>query len=94
MKKMINLTYYVSTRGDDNWSGRVPDPNLDGTDGPFATLVRARNVVREHKKDLEMKEPVTVTVRGGEYLLDKTFVLTVADGGTRQFPVTYMAYPG
>ena len=94
MKKMINLTYYVSTRGDDNWSGRVPDPNLDGTDGPFATLVRARNVVREHKKDLEMKEPVTVTVRGGEYFLDKTFVLTVADGGTRQFPVTYMAYPG
>ena len=38
--------FYVSTIGNDDWSGKLPEPNADGTDGPFATVTRARDAVR------------------------------------------------
>ena len=34
------------------------------------------------------------TLRGGTYVLNKTFELTEADGGTEELPVTWRAYPG
>ena len=33
-------TVYVATDGNDAWSGRLPAPNREGTDGPLATLAR------------------------------------------------------
>ena len=36
-------TIYVSTLGDDAWSGRLPEASPDRTDGPFGTLERARD---------------------------------------------------
>ena len=37
--------FHVSPQGNDAWSGRFPEPNAGGTDGPFASLERARDVV-------------------------------------------------
>ena len=37
--------FYVSPVGRDSWSGRLPEPNEAATDGPFATLGRARDAV-------------------------------------------------
>ena len=42
----IPADWYVSPFGRDTWSGRLPQPNADGTDGPFATLARARAAMR------------------------------------------------
>ncbi|MCY1719423.1 hypothetical protein OU798_03670 [Prolixibacteraceae bacterium Z1-6] len=42
--------FYVATNGNDNWSGTLPDPNSDNTDGPFASLNRAQKAVRELKE--------------------------------------------
>jgi hypothetical protein len=33
--------YFVSLDGNDNWSGQLPQPNAEQTDGPFRTLARA-----------------------------------------------------
>jgi hypothetical protein len=41
------LDLYISGRGRDNWSGKLAEPNRTGTDGPLATIQRARDVVRE-----------------------------------------------
>ena len=41
--------YHVSPRGNDAWSGRLSDPNA--TDGPFATLERARDAIRALRTD-------------------------------------------
>jgi len=35
-------TLYVSPTGNDAWTARSPDTNAERTDGPFATLERAR----------------------------------------------------
>ncbi len=84
--------FYVSTRGSDSWSGKLAEPNKAGTDGPFATLERARDAVRE-LKSRGSREPVSVVVRKGTYYLDKTFVLGPQDSGTKDAPVVYKAYP-
>ncbi len=34
--------FFVSPRGNDQWSGRLADPKPDGGDGPLATLRRRR----------------------------------------------------
>ena len=41
---------YVATDGNDAWSGTLAAPNAEKTDGPLATLKRARNAVRERRQ--------------------------------------------
>ncbi|MFC5309479.1 right-handed parallel beta-helix repeat-containing protein, partial [Azospirillum picis] len=74
--------FYVATNGNDAWSGRLATPNADGTDGPFSSLQRAQNAMRE----TGVRDTY---VRGGTYRLSGTLTLTGADSGVR-----IMAYPG
>ena len=46
----VDADFYVATNGNDAWSGTLDGPNKDNTDGPFATLERARNEVRKFKQ--------------------------------------------
>lgn len=85
---------YVATDGNDNWSGKLAKPNACRTGGPFASLARARNAIRELKAGRGLKRPVTVLVRGGKYCLARTLKLGSKDSGTRECPVTYSACPG
>ena len=88
-------TFYVALTGNDESSGRRADPNADGTDGPFATLTRARDAVRA-ARDAEGRRtaPVGVMIRGGTHSLREPLRLGAEDGGTRENPVTWCAYPG
>jgi hypothetical protein len=84
--------FYVSNTGSDLWSGRLQAANADGTDGPFATVARARDAVR----DLKQKQPaedILVQIRGGWYTLNETLVFGVEDSGEGDATVTYAAYP-
>ena len=83
--------FFVATAGNDSWSGRLEAPNAAGTDGPFATVDRARRAVR----DLKTKgKGVTVLVRGGTYTLAGPIVFEPPDSGAAKAAVTYAAYPG
>lgn len=84
---------YVATNGSDGWSGTLSEPNTSRTDGPFATVDRARVAVRGLKND-RASGPVTVLIRGGVYYLADTLNFEPEDSGTRQCPITYAAYPG
>jgi len=88
------ITYYVSPQGKDTWSGKLPKPNGDRTDGPFATLTRARDAIRALKQAGGLAGPVTVRLRAGQYFLAETFTLGPEDSGTEACPITYAAYPG
>jgi len=85
---------YVSTKGNDSWSGRVPAPNVDKTDGPFATLTRARDVLLQIKKKAGLPEGATVYVRGGRYCMAKTFTLNEWHSGARGARIVYRAFEG
>ena len=46
----LEATFYVATDGSDSWSGRLPAPNADRSDGPFATLEKARDAIRRMER--------------------------------------------
>ena len=81
------LRLYVSGQGKDTWSGTLAEANEAKTDGPFATLQRARDEIRKRKP-----KGATVLVRGGVYELPETLVLGAEDGGTADAPVVYRAF--
>jgi len=91
---------YVSTEGNDDWSGRLPQPNADGSDGPLATVARARDILlarrrpagggRERRPRDGALQPVTVWLRGGRYEISEPLEFRPEDSG----PVAYAAWPG
>lgn len=88
------LDLYVASNGRDSWSGMLAAPNPSNTDGPFATLERARDEIRQRKGKpgrSSFSQLVTVWVRGGDYFLDAPFQLTVEDSGTEKAQITYRA---
>jgi len=63
--------FYVSLNGNDTWSGRFSEPNQTKTDGPFASLNRAKEAIRE----IETGKKITVYLRAGIYPLSESFKL-------------------
>ena len=84
--------FYVSTSGNDSWSGKLAEPNAAKTDGPFATINRAKQAVRLIKKDCYRN--IYVLIRGGEYRLSETETFTPADSHYDAYQIVYMAFPG
>lgn len=83
--------FYLSPQGNNEWSGTLASPNSQQTDGPFATLERARDAVRELKKT--KSTDIKVFIRAGTYTLTKTVVFGLQDSGTEEATITYAAYP-
>ncbi|MEM7387438.1 MAG: alpha/beta hydrolase, partial [Verrucomicrobiota bacterium] len=90
--KEARADFYLSPEGSNTWSGTLASPNPEGTDGPFATLERAQDAVRNLKK--ERKTDITVSIRGGTYYLNQTVVFGLEDSGTAGVSITYAAYEG
>ncbi len=86
--------FYVSTNGSNLWSGTQPNPNDQSTDGPFATIQRARDAVRDFKAQNGLSQPIYVLIRKGTYFLEQPLVFQSIDSGTTSAPVTYAAYEG
>ena len=78
---------FVAPDGDDAAPGTREEP--------VASLRRARDLLRA-RPDAERAEhgPVTVWVRGGDYLLPAGLRLTAEDSGTADAPVTWRSCPG
>lgn len=82
------ITLYVSTRGDDAWSGTRATAR--GGDGPFATLERARDAIRALKGQGGLpRGGVRVVLAPGVYRRTASFTLTADDSGTPEAPIVY-----
>jgi len=81
---------FVATNGDDAWSGELAAPNPARTDGPFATLDRARDEARRRK----MAGGTRVLIRGGTYYLKQPLVLDSRDSGSPGRPTVFAAFEG
>ena len=90
------LKLYVSTVGNDNWSGKLSQPNRDKTDGPFATLQKARDMIRRLKEQKKLpKGNIIVEIREGAYELQGVFELDAVDGGAdAQSRIAYVGQKG
>ncbi len=90
------LRLFVATDGNDRWSGALPEPNAQGTDGPLATLEAARDAVRRLRRDgkLTPSTSVFVELRKGIYRRQHPLELSAEDSGTEHAPVVYRAHGG
>lgn len=84
--------FYVAADGNDAWSGTLPSPNTNNSDGPFASFDRARGAVQALNK-ISLNQ-VTVQFCAGTYFLPATETFTVADSGTTNTQIIYQNYPG
>src|SRR5690606_3965707 len=76
------LKLYVSTEGNDNWSGKLSKPNCKNTNGPFATIEKARDVIRALKEENNLpKGSIIVEIQGGTYEFSRPFELEAKDSG-------------
>ncbi|WP_444794557.1 right-handed parallel beta-helix repeat-containing protein [Saccharicrinis sp. GN24d3] len=91
-KNTVQADFYVSPNGSDSWSGTLAEPNSEGTDGPFATLDRARDAVRELKQ--HKTKDILVHIREGNYQVKETIVFGLEDSGEGESTITYAAYSG
>lgn len=83
---------FVALNGNNAWTGTVPAPNGQKTDGPFTTLERARQEIRELKRAGKLEKGITVHLRGGLYELTAAFTLGPDDSGSDGAPVVYRPY--
>jgi hypothetical protein len=89
------VRFYVSVFGKDTWSGRLSEPDSQGTDGPLATLHACQRRVREYLRSSSgARRPVSVLVREGIYSVKSSLLLTADDSGEPGTPVTWRNYPG
>jgi hypothetical protein len=87
-------TIHVSPAGNDSWTGQANLPNATRTDGPLATLSRARDMIRQWKSAGALDEPVRVIVADGVYSITEPLLLTPQDSGTESCPISYESAPG
>jgi len=86
---------YVAQDGNDRWSGRCSAPQPGEGDGPFATLARARDEVRQLAAEGRLPDGgQTVYTRQGVYHLTESLQLNAADSGMLRKPVIWAACPG
>ena len=88
------VQYYVATDGNDAWGGQRPEPSADKNDGPFRTVERARDAIREYRAHQADPDGFVVSIRGGIHRLAHTLVFGPEDSGTETCPVEYRAYAG
>ena len=79
----VQATYYVATTGSDTNPGTVSLP--------FATIQKARDVVRTINSN--MTGDIIVYIRGGKYFLDGEISFNEIDSGTNGYKVYYKNYP-
>ena len=90
---------YISPNGDDSWSGKLPEPNKNETDGPIKTLNQLQKILPEfqgvsYKNPLPsysscaVNKPCTVWMREGRYQLDKPLKFAPRNAA----PLTFAAY--
>jgi len=77
--------FWVSPNGNDTNAGTRAKP--------FTSLERARDAVRTRSAaQSDLRERITIWLRGGEYVRTNCLELTAADSGTPKAPVVWRAY--
>ncbi|MDF2923464.1 MAG: hypothetical protein K0R57_2378 [Paenibacillaceae bacterium] len=77
-------SYYVSPTGSD------ANPGTEAQ--PFATVTRARDVIRQFNGNMD--GDTTVYIREGTYTPEETLAFGAEDSGSNGFDVVYRNYPG
>ncbi|WNR42970.1 right-handed parallel beta-helix repeat-containing protein [Paenibacillus roseipurpureus] len=84
------IALFVSPKGNDHWSGTLSEPNENQTDGPLASVYKAKARAAEIRCNTSPTDEITVYLREGRYSFRHTLAFTEQDAGG----VSFQAYPG
>ena len=94
------MDMHLAPNGNDNWSGLLAEPAVDGRDGPLATFAGVRDRLRLLRRGLynprwgraeaRLDGVVTVHVQGGVYPVRAPVVFGPED----TYPVSFRARAG
>ena len=85
---------YISTEGNDAWSGTQKVANPDATDGPLASLQGARDAIRTLKSKAGSGEGgIIVNVAPGIYTQSEAVTFMAEDSGASNYPIIYTGDP-
>ena len=90
MDHLSDCVFYLSTVGNDTWSGKLLEPNEQKTDGPFRTMEGARDALKKQTINGQLSFPIKVWIRGGIYQV----LQPVCFDYENSVPTSYCAYPG
>ncbi len=85
------MVFHVTPEGNDAWSGKLDAPAPNGTDGPFATIVGARDALRALRQNKALTGSVRVWVHPGTYVINDALRFAPEDSGTKDAPIVYSA---
>lgn len=83
---------FVSPDGNDSWSGTLPEPDAAKGDGPFKTIARAQQALREIGTPEGQPLGANIYLRAGTYALDVPIIFGPQDSGSDGRPVMYRNY--
>ena len=81
---------FVSTTGNDKWSGRLPEPNKQKTDGPKASLEGALKSYAILKRGGRVDGEAAIRIRAGRYFLNQPMCIGPEHSG----PLTISSFEG
>jgi parallel beta-helix repeat protein len=84
--------WHVATNGNDAWSGTLSQPDAARTDGPLATLEKARDLLRNRRAQGVPDTAQTVWVHQGLHQMVRTLRFGAEDSGTTTAPLTFRAF--
>lgn len=73
------LQLHIALNGCDGWSGFLPAPNEDGTDGPLATIEEALRRIRGMRRAGVFARPIDVLMHAGLYTRSESIVFGEED---------------
>ena len=82
--------FHVAVDGNDAWSGKRSRPGLRRTDGPFRTLGRARDAVRQLKTATGLPDGAIVHIGRGTFFLDEPLTLGPEDSAPEGSEIQYV----
>lgn len=89
----IAVDYYVNPNGDDSWSGSLKTPSPQLNDGPFKTLEKAKQTIRDLKQSHAFNDKVTVNIAGGIYYLKRPLNFNLMDSGFAGREIVWQGEP-
>lgn len=84
------LVIHVGTNGCDEWSGRLPSPRRDRTDGPVASLPAALARVEQWPAG----RAATIRLGPGVFVVSNPIRIGPQHSGTREHPLVIRGEPG
>ena len=86
-----SIDFYVSTKGNDSYNGLSIEYDTSSGNGPFLSLNKAQQSIRQLKKLNPITSPITVHIAPGLYKLAQPLLFNSEDSGSQDHNIVWQS---